>query len=201
MLRHNDNDSDVHGIPGARGGTGRRAATAAAGIALVLGCVPLAFADTGGNDKNFVKHLAVDCPQPYSQTCPPRDGITFDSSTDSSDWVNFFFRADNNPPACAPGLATLYVDGNPVGPAQLLQPGGATKAQYMHLPLGPHAVEVQMAGALGGCNTGAMSGWSGTLAVNTDQPSTTTPMRPPPPGGQPGQPQGPQPGDGFIPPH
>jgi hypothetical protein len=69
----------------------------------------------------------------------------------------------------------------------------------MHLPLGPHTVEVQMAGALGGCNTGAMSGWSGTLALNTDQPSTTTPVKAPPPA-PPGGPQGPPPGGGFTPP-
>lgn len=44
------------------GFTGRRAAAAPAGIALAMGCVPLAFADPGGNDKNFIKHLAVDSP-------------------------------------------------------------------------------------------------------------------------------------------
>jgi hypothetical protein len=74
---------------------------------------------------------------------------------------------------------TLYVDGNPAW-LSWCKPGGATKEHYMHLPLGPHTVEVQMAGTLGGCNTGAMSGWSGTLALNTDQPSTTTPVKAPP---------------------
>ena len=179
------------------GSAGRRFAAGAAGFAIAMGCVPLALADPGAS-KNYDKHLAVDCPQPYSQTCPPRQGISFDSSGDTSDFANFFFQADPSPPACLPGLVTLYVDGNPVGPPELVQPGGATKDHSMHLKLGAHLVEAQMQGTLGGCNTGAMSGWSGTLYVNTDQPTATTP-RPVP--ASPGRPQGPQPSDTFTPPH
>lgn len=178
----------------------RRVVAAAGALAIAVGCAAVTLADTGGSDKNFVKHLAVDCPPPFSQTCAPRQGISFDSTGDSSDWVNFFFQADKNPPACAPGLATIYVDGNSVGPAELVQPNGTTKTRYLHLPLGPHTVEVGMAGALGGCNTGSMSGWSGTLAVNTDQPTNPTTNKKPPPGRQPGDPAGPLPGNGFTPP-
>jgi hypothetical protein len=166
------------------------AAAAAAGFAIAMGCVPLAYADPAAS-KNFSKHLAVDCPQPYSQTCSPRQGISFDSSGDTSDLGNFFFQADPNPPACAPGLVTLFIDGNPVGPPELVQPGGATKEREMRLKLGPHTVEVQMQGTLGGCNTGSMSGWSGTLYVNTDQQTSTTARRPSPV--PPGGPQGPPP--------
>jgi hypothetical protein len=171
--------------------SGRRsaAAAAAAGFAIAMGCVPLAFADPAS--KNYDKHLAVDCPQPYSQTCPTRQGISFDSTGDASDSVNFFFQADPNPPACAPGLVTLYVDGNPVGAPELVQPGGASKDHKGRLKPGPHLVEAQMQGTPGGCNTGSMSGWSGTLFVNTDQPTSTTPA--PEPGG-PNRPQGPPPG-------
>ena len=37
-----------------------------------------------------------------------------------------------------------------------------------HGPGNSHTVEVQMDGVLGGCNKGAMSGWSGTLEVPTN---------------------------------
>jgi hypothetical protein len=37
----------------------------------------------------------------------------------------------------------------------------------MDVAPGSHLVEVQMDGVLGGCNTGSMSGWSGTLHVET----------------------------------
>jgi hypothetical protein len=181
--------------------SGRRsaAAAAAAGFAIAMGCVPLAFADPAS--ENYDKHLAVDCPQPYSQTCPTRQGISFDSTGDTSDSVNFFFQADPNPPACAPGLVTLYVDQTAVGAPELVQPGGATKDHKVHLKPGPHQVDAQMQGTPGGCNTGAMSGWSGTLYVNTDQPTTTTTTTttPPVPVG-PGRPQGPPPGGTQGPP-
>ena len=45
---------------------------------------------------------------------------------------------------------------------------------------GTHSFDAQMAGYLGGCNTGAMSGWSGTIHVKTGE-GTTTPNQPPPP--------------------
>lgn len=62
----------------------------------------------------------------------------------------------------------MYVDGNPTGPAELVQPGDQTQIHRVSLQPGPHVFEAQMTGALGGCNTGAMSGWSGTLHVTTD---------------------------------
>jgi hypothetical protein len=189
----------------------RRTAAAAAGLAITLGCVPLAFADTGG-EQDQQKHLAVDCPQPYSQKCPPRDGISFDTSNDSSKRISFYFQADPNPPACAPGLVTVYLDGAPKVRASRVEPGQNTEDYNIDVTQGPHRVEAEMAGTLGGCNTGAMSGWSGTLYLATNQP---TGSRPPPPGGPggpppvpPGGPTGPtsvptpssQPGGGFIPP-
>jgi hypothetical protein len=77
---------------------------------------------------------------------------------------------------------TLYADGNPVGPAELLQPGAETVHHEVHLSPGTHSFEAQMAGALGGCNTGAMSGWSGTIHVDTGAGTSTTPAQPSPGG-------------------
>lgn len=111
----------------------------------------------------FDKHLAVDCPQPYSQTCSPRQGMTVKTSGP----LFVTYTADGNPPSCAPGKARIFIDGNEWGSA-VVQPGQDDGGYYIDVTPASHAVEVQMDGVLGGCNTGAMSGWSGTLHVETD---------------------------------
>jgi hypothetical protein len=134
-----------------------RTATAA----VVTVCGALAFASPAAAGV-FDKHLAVDCPQPYSQSCPPRDGL----SVTTTGPLIITFTADGNPPQCAPGIAYLYVDATQVdgGP---LDPGMSLVRDWRPAP-GTHQVEVGMKGTLGGCNTGAMSGWSGTLHIETD---------------------------------
>ena len=55
---------------------------------------------------------------------------------------------------------------------------------------GTHFFEAQLTGTPGGCNTGAMSGWSGAVRVSTSQsanpPQASGPTNPqqPPPAGQ-----------------
>jgi hypothetical protein len=104
----------------------------------------------------------VDCPQPYSQSCPPRDGITVTTQGP----IAAQFITDPNPPACAPGYVQIFV-----GHVRIIEgtvnPGGVMKGAATFSP-GTYDVKVQVDGILGGCNTGAMSGWSGTLNVQTD---------------------------------
>ncbi len=152
----------------------------AAAAAIAMGCTSLVLAAPAAAEDHD-KHLAVDCPPPFSQACAPRQGISVDTSQDSSDSDVVWFTADPNPPACAPGLVTLYADGNPAGPAELVQPGDETKHHEVRLPPGSHLFEAQMAGTPGGCNTGAMSGWSGTIHVNTGG-GIAAPNQPPPAG-------------------
>jgi hypothetical protein len=76
------------------------------------------------------------------------------------------FTADGNPPSCAPGDAAIYFNDFQVNRATL-QPGESLDASQMRRAE-TVAVEVQVSGVLGGCNTGPMSGWSGTLYVATD---------------------------------
>lgn len=106
--------------------------------------------------------LAVDCPQPFSQTCAPRQGVTVYSNGP----VFATFTADGPPAACAPGKARIFVDGKEQGSA-VVQPGQNDGGHHFNVAPGDHLVEVQMDGVLGGCNTGAMSGWSGKLRVET----------------------------------
>jgi hypothetical protein len=106
------------------------------------------------------RHLAVDCPQPYSQTCAPRQGVTVYSNGP------VFVTFSGDPSACAPGNARIFADGKQQGSA-VVQPGQSDGGYHFNVAPGVHLVEVQMDGILGGCNTGAMSGWSGNLHVET----------------------------------
>jgi hypothetical protein len=108
------------------------------------------------------RHLAVDCPQPFSQVCTPRQGVNVFSNGP----VLATFTADPPPAACAPGKARIFVDGKQQASA-VVQPGENDGGHHFNVAPGDHLVEVQMDGVLGGCNTGAMSGWSGSLHVET----------------------------------
>ena len=115
--------------------------------------------DTPGT---WERHLAIDCPQPFSQTCTPRQGVNVYSTGP----VFALFTADGPPAACAPGNARIFIDGRQKANA-VVQPGQDDGGHHFNVSKGEHLVEVQMDGVPGGCNTGSMSGWSGTLHVET----------------------------------
>ena len=160
----------------------------AAAAAVAMGCAPLVLAAPAAA-KDLDKHVAVNCPAPFSQTCTPRGGMSVVTGKDTTS-AAVSFSADPNPPACAPALVTLYADGNALGPAELVQPGGQTGSHEVPVNEGTHLFEAQLTGTPGGCNTGAMSGWSGTIHVSTSQsanpPQASGPTNPqqPPPAGQ-----------------
>lgn len=139
-----------------------RAAAAAGVLATAAAGMSLAFAGPASAEQ-FDKFLAVDCPQPFSQNCAVRQGMTV--------WTTgplfVTFTANSNPPSCAPGRARIFIDGNEWGSA-VVWPDENDGGYYMNVAPGSHLVEVQMDGVLGGCNTGAMSGWTGYLHVETN---------------------------------
>lgn len=51
-----------------------------------------------------------------------------------------------------------------------LGPGDSTFIAYPPQAPGSHNVTVQATGILGGCNTGTLSTWAGTLVVTTSAP-------------------------------
>jgi hypothetical protein len=155
------------GIPMSRTSHTRATIARAAALGAAAGLGALALASPASAAKAS-KHLAVDCPPPFSQTCEPRDGV---SVTNTQPRMIINFVADPNPPACAPGLVTFYVDGQPDRPSRV-DPGQTAWLVKPNMPPGTHQVDAQMTGVLGGCNTGAMSGWSGTLNVETDADAT-----------------------------
>jgi hypothetical protein len=131
-------------------------------VAAAAGCTALALASPASAEQ-YTKHIAQDCPQPYSQNCSPRQGL----SVTTTGPLFVTFTADGNPPSCAPGKARIFIDGKEWGSA-VVQPGQNDGGYGIPTTPGTHNVQVQMDGVLGGCNTGAMSGWSGTLHVETN---------------------------------
>jgi hypothetical protein len=142
---------------------GKNALTRAAAITAATGATALALASPA-SAKTYSQAIAVNCPQPFSQSCPatgkfavPADGPLF---------VSF----SGDPGACADINEHIYVNGVAFGPAQV---GPGTTDQGYHVnksdvpgwPDGKYHIEVRADGVLGGCNTGSMSGWSGTLHV------------------------------------
>ncbi|QZA07520.1 hypothetical protein K3U94_21765 [Mycolicibacter heraklionensis] len=130
-------------------------ATAAAWSALALA--------SPANAQVFDKHLAMDCPKPYSQQCLGHPGIVVHTNGP----LYAKFTADGNPPSCAPGDAAILFNDWP-GNHAVVQPGESVELAQNRGDSEDVYVEVQMTGVLGGCNTGAMSGWSGNLHVETD---------------------------------
>ena len=139
----------------------RIAVGAIAALVAATGCSAIVWAPPAAA-ATFNKHLAVDCPQPYTQSCPPTDGITVTTQGP----VGAQFTADPNPPACAPGYVQIHI-GHLLMNEGTVNPG-ATLEAAADVPAGTYDIRVRVDGILGGCNTGAMSGWSGTLTVQTD---------------------------------
>lgn len=133
-----------------------------AALGAATACSALALASPALADV-FDKHLAVDCPQPFSQQCPYQAGMQV--HTTGPLYVKFI--ADGNPPSCAPGDATIVLNDWNAKEA-VLQPGQSLDFAQMRNEPQDVYTEVRMAGVIGGCNTGSMSGWSGTLHVETD---------------------------------
>jgi hypothetical protein len=138
----------------------RTAVTAAATTAAALALAGPASAGI------YDKRIAVNCPQPYSQECNavgesvvPADGDLFVE-----------FRGD--PKACADVIGHIYVNGvefgsDRTGPARnnfALYINGADVPSWGD---GKYHVTMRADGVPGGCNTGSMSGWAGTLHVET----------------------------------
>jgi hypothetical protein len=107
----------------------------------------------------------VDCPKPYSQECDAVGAVTVPADGD------LFIEFRGDPGACADIIGHFYVNGVEVGTGQT-GPGRNNFARYVNgsdVPErdGQYHVTMKADGVLGGCNTGEMSGWAGTLHVET----------------------------------
>jgi hypothetical protein len=136
-----------------------------AGIIAATGATAVALASPASAGI-YDKRIAVDCPQPFSQECPAL-GAT-DVPADGDLFVEF--RGD--PKACADIIGHILVNGVEFASGQT-GPGQNNFASYINgadVPSwgdGKYHVTMRADGVPGGCNTGSMSGWAGTLHVET----------------------------------
>lgn len=110
------------------------------------------------------KWIAVNCPQPYSQECNASGA--FDVVGTGDVFVEFY----GDEAGCADIIDHVYVSGVEFN-SGLVRPGGQDGGVLIpagdipESPDGRYHITVSAEGVLGGCNTGSMSGWAGTLYV------------------------------------
>jgi hypothetical protein len=134
-----------------------------AACATMIGVAALGLAAPASAEK-FDQRVAVDCPKPFSQNCPPRRGIEVPT------WGPLFvtFTADPGPRQCAPIRARIFIDGREWG-SKVVNPGENDGGYFIQASPGKHLIEVQADGVPGGCNKGSMSGWAGHLHVENNE--------------------------------
>ena len=106
--------------------------------------------------------IAVTCTS-IGETCDP----TFTTSITSEGIAQFQFTA--SPSHCSDIQVAIGVDGS-IFTSDPLAPGQSTFVSFTPVAAGPHVVTVQATGIPGGCNTGTLSSWSGTLVATTSAP-------------------------------
>ncbi|MDT5399979.1 MAG: hypothetical protein QOK33_3210 [Mycobacterium sp.] len=111
------------------------------------------------------KFIAVDCPQPFAETCPTKRSVTV-TTTGGLFWE--FHATDTK--ACGPITMHTFLDGTPYGEA-VVQPGGSDGGYFEDVSAGTHTISVMgdAVGSRGGCNKGIVSGWAGNLHVETGE--------------------------------
>lgn len=132
-------------------------------IAAVTGTMALTLASPASAEKTDTR-VSMDCPQPFGETCPGRRGAFV-----TTDGPVFFEFRSTDPRACGPVTVYTYVDGNSWG-QNVVQPGGNDGGYFTELSPGRHYIEVaaDARGVRGGCNQGIMSGWAGTLHIESN---------------------------------
>jgi hypothetical protein len=137
--------------------------TAAAAAATVMAAIALA---SPASAAIYDKRIAVNCPAPFSQECNAVGGA--DVPADGDLFVEF--RGD--PKACADIIGHILVNGveflsGQTGPGQNNFAGYINGSDVPSWGDNKYHVTMRADGVPGGCNTGSMSGWAGTLHVET----------------------------------
>jgi hypothetical protein len=101
------------------------------------------------------------CNQPAGQQkCPAVPSVTFDHG--GAPGVRIAFTANSS--HCSDMIANIIVDGTWVG-GIVVGPGERDGGIVVPLTAGAHTIGVQGEGLPGGCNTGRLDSWGGTLHV------------------------------------
>lgn len=129
--------------------------TATTGLALAL-AVP-------ASATTIDKYIDVPaCNEPQTQLCTPVPSIPFHAKYSGPVLVEFTANRNH----CADMIAHIIVDGNEWG-SNTVSPGQSDEGYEIPMEKGDHTIGVQAEGIEGGCNTGSVSAWGGTLHIET----------------------------------
>jgi hypothetical protein len=104
---------------------------------------------------------AQNCSQPQGdQLCPAAATFTYDHG--DAPGVRLDFTASQG--HCSDIIARITVDGASVA-AIIVGPGETDGGVIVPLTEGPHVIGAQGEGLTGGCNTGKLSSWAGTVHI------------------------------------
>lgn len=141
---------------------------AAAGIAAVALAAP-------ASAVNITQYIDVPaCEEPQTQVCKQIPAVEFPVHGERSILVEFTANQNH----CADMIAHIIYDGTEWG-SNRVGPGQSDGGYEIPVTRGNHTIGVQAEGIEGGCNTGSVSAWGGTLHIESLQDPYR--MGPPPP--------------------
>lgn len=144
----------------------------AAGVAAVSSAAPASAVDV-------TQYIEVsDCDQPQTQWCTPIPSVDIFTVDDERSILVEFTASRNH---CSDMIAHIIVDGDEWA-SNRVGPGESDGGYEIPVTPGPHTIGVQAEGIEGGCNTGYVASWGGTLRIagnttadgNTSTDGTTT---------------------------
>jgi hypothetical protein len=104
------------------------------------------------------------CQPATSQLCPQIPTVNFVTTNESSILVEF----TGNQNGCSDIIAHIIFDGAEWG-SNRVGPGGTDGGYEIPVTRGSHTVGVQAEGIEGGCNTGVVTAWGGTVHIKSLQ--------------------------------
>jgi hypothetical protein len=149
--------------------------TAIAGTSVMVavsGFAALPFAPPASADQVDQFVGVAQCERPQTQLCKQIQTVSVETG-EGKLYVAFTV----NPNDCADIIAKVFIDGAQVG-AERAAPGKTTVYRGREVSPGTHTVAVQAQGIEGGCNTGFLSAWGGTVHIKRTPPPA--PQGPPP---------------------
>lgn len=112
------------------------------------------------------------CAQPLSQLCSPPYSTAVNVAQTGPITVDFAASSGH----CSNIQVSVFLDGVLVTTSAFLGPGQSTgPITMLAVSAGSHTIALQANGEIGGCNTGTLAAWTGTLAITVGpQPTFQT---------------------------
>jgi len=137
----------------------RRGITGTAIVATATGFAALALAGPASAGTVTSKTLNVKDCLSTNQTCDNTPGAIVNTKGEHIR-VEFIASTEH----CSNIIAHIIVDGNEWG-NKLVKPGQSDGGYEIPVAAGTHNIEVRAEGVKGGCNTGRLASWKGTLEI------------------------------------